>query len=171
MLFLICFQNSEMQVNHLGQGRWTQLCQMLQGWTGQEVISDENQGKSVPSQLATGERSISSADRGIALSLARSPGEAGLLVAVGGGEGLGLSRGLCFHPKAIVCLWMCFHQLQTVFMASRNFPNEVIFFPQTIFLHNWNQIPACHGDKQNTMTSPPGSCHFRHHRSLLFKIK
>lgn len=113
-------------------------------------------GKSVPKPHATGERAISLADRGTALSRAGSPGEVGPLVAVGGGEGLGLSRGLFFHPKAIVCLRIVLSSAAHCIYGFSEFSEWSNFFPQTVFLHNWNQIPAVHGDKQNSMTSPAG---------------
>lgn len=65
----------------------------------------------------------------------RLPGRAGCPAWVGEGVASLLLGGLLPllpppPPQAIVCL----HQLQTVFMASRNFPNEVTFLPSPMFL-------------------------------------
>lgn len=84
-------------------------------------------------RLPSGAEAAGSRSRGA--HVLHPPGEAGLRGRWARGRaGLAPVRGGRFsHPKAFVCLRMCFHQLQTVFTASRNFPTQVTFPPDHPF--------------------------------------
>lgn len=149
-------------------GRWTQLCQTLQDELGKRQFRMRTRENLSLANLPLGYRE--SPEQRDCSPSCQKPGRSRATAGYGWGwKAWPLKRALL--PSQSYCLPVNVLSLAAnCIYGFLEFSEWSNFLPQTIFIHNWNQIPTVYGDK-TAWHHPLGSCHFRHGRSLLFKIK
>lgn len=140
-----------MQVNHLGQGCRHNCARRSRDELGRRQFRMRTRENLSLANLPPGYRESPGQTEGWLSVLPKAREKQGHWW-----QGVGIkdlaSRGHFFPPKAIVCLQMCFHQMQTVFMASWNFPNEVTFLPRPFFFTTEIGSPQFMETKQHDIT-------------------